>query len=323
MSLTTCVGIDVAKDKLDVAAVSTTDDAPNVSGTFPQTDHGRQRLIKQLPAPGTCLITIEATGGYERPVIAELVEAGHLVTLVNPRQVRDFAKALGILAKTDAIDARVIARFGQQVAAQQPEVRLVEKPPKNLEELQQLVARRRQLLGLRTAEMNRRAMAISKEVTRRLEKTIKHLTREIERIEKRILDLVQADDDWQRKYELLKTAPGVGEVTAAALVADVPELGAIKNKPSFALVGVAPFNCDSGRHQGRRRIRGGRREVRCNLYMAALSARKHNPVIREFAQRLEAKGKPPKVILTACMRKLLGILNAMIRNNTPWNPQIA
>jgi transposase len=323
MGITTFVGIDVAKDKLDVAAVCSDDVSQNVSGTFSQTAEGHRSLIEQLPKPRTCLVIVEATGGYERAVIAELVEAGHLVSLVNPRQVRDFAKALGILAKTDAIDARVIARFGQQVAAQQPELRIVEKPPQNQAELQQFVARRRQLLSLRTAEKNRLAMAHTKGVIRSLQGTIQYLNKQIKCVEKQILKLVDSDDDWQHKVKLLKSVPGVGDVTAASLLADVPELGQIGRKQAAALVGLAPFNCDSGRHQGQRHIRGGRREVRSVLYMAALSAKKHNPVIRRFAERLKAQGKRPKVITTACMRKLLVILNTMLKTNTHWNPQIA
>jgi len=310
--ISTFVGIDVAKKSLDVATVP-----PTTSRTFVHDTKGRQELLGNLPQPGTCLVTVEATGGYERLLVVDLLDAGHLVAVVNPRQVRDFAKALGILAKTDRIDAAVIALFGQQVKPR-PLAEVHEKQS----ELDQLVTRRRQLVGLRTAEKNRLSMAHSKPVKRSLQLVINTLNKEIKRIEKDILALVESDDQWRGKADILSSVPGVGNVTAATLIAEFPELGQINRQQAAALAGLAPFNRDSGKFQGKRTICGGRRTVRTALYMAALSAKTCNPVIRKFAERLKAEGKLPKVILTACMRKLLVILNTMLKTNTLWDPRI-
>ena len=310
--ISTFVGIDVAKKSLDVATLPAT-----TPRTFSHDGKGRRELLDNLPGPGTCLVVVEATGGYERLLVADLLDAGHLVAVVNPRQVRDFAKALGILAKTDRIDAAVIARFGQQVKPR-PLAEVHEKQ----DELNQLVTRRRQLIALRTAEKNRFAMATSKPVKRSLQLVIDTINKEIKRIEKAILVLVESDDPWRGKSEIMSSVPGVGQVTTATLIAEFPELGQINRQQAAALAGLAPFNRDSGKFKGKRTISGGRRSVRTALYMAALSAKKHNPVIRKFAERLKAEGKLPKVILTACMRKLLVILNAMLKNNTLWDPRI-
>ena len=310
--ITTFVGIDVAKKSLDVATLP--EATPR---TFSHDTKGRKELLNNLPQPETCLVVIEATGGYERLLVAELLTAGHLVAVVNPRQVRDFAKALGILAKTDRIDAAVIARFGQQVTPR-PLAEVHEKQG----ELDQLVTRRRQLVALRTAEKNRMGMAHSKSVKRSLQLVIDTINKEMKRIEKNILALVESDDQWKGKSDIMNSVPGVGPVTTATLIAEFPELGKINRCQAAALAGLAPFNRDSGAFKGKRTISGGRRTVRNALYMAALSARKHNPVIRQFADRLENQGKAPKVILTACMRKLLVTLNTMLKNNTLWNPQI-
>ena len=310
--ISTFVGIDVAKKSLDVATLPAT-----TPRTFSHDTKGRKELLNNLPQPETCLVVIEATGGYERLLVAELLTAGHLVAVVNPRQVRDFAKALGILAKTDRIDAAVIARFGQQVTPR-PLAEVHEKQ----DELDQLVTRRRQLVDLRTAEKNRMGMAHSKSVKRSLQLVIDTINKEMKRIEKNILALVESDDQWKGKSDIMNSVPGVGPVTTATLIAEFPELGKINRCQAAALAGLAPFNRDSGAFKGKRTISGGRRTVRNALYMAALSARKHNPVIRQFADRLENQGKAPKVILTACMRKLLVTLNTMLKNNTLWNPQI-
>ena len=311
--ISTFVGIDVAKKSLDVATLPSTSPC-----TFSHDAEGRRELLDNLPQPGTCLVVIEATGGYERLLVADLLDVEHLVAVVNPRQVRDFAKALGILAKTDRIDAAVIARFGQQVKPR-PLAEVHEKQG----ELDQLVTRRRQLVVLRTAEKNRFTMAHSRPVKRSLQSVIDLLNKQIKRIEKEILALVASDDQWQGKADILRSVPGVGDVTAATLIAEFPELGLINRQQAAALAGLAPFNRDSGKFQGKRTISGGRRTVRTALYMAALSAKTCNPVIRKFADRLKKKGKAPKVILTACMRKLLVILNAMLKTNTHWNPRIA
>jgi transposase len=313
MTFESVIGIDVSKNKLDVAdwPESFTSQATNDKA-------GHQQLIKKLPQPKSCLVVIEATGRYEKAVALALVDAGYLVSVVNPRQVRDFAKALGILAKTDRIDARVIARFGEQVRP-----RALAQMHEKQDELDQLVTRRRQLIASRTAEKNRTGTVTAKVVRKSLQKIVDQLSKEIRRIDSEISRLIKSDEEWKGRSELLKSAPGVGEVTATTLIAEVPELGQLNRQKISALVGVAPFNRDSGQFRGRRTIFGGGRAVRSALYMAALAARRCNPVIREFADRLEARGKLPKVILVACMRKLLVILNSMVKTNTHWNHETA
>lgn len=313
MEFESVIGIDVAKKKLDVA-----DWPVSFAEQFGNEDVGHKNLIKKLPKAGSCLIVIEATGGYEKGIVLALVSAGYLVSVVNPRQVRDFAKALGILAKTDKIDARVIARFGQHVRP-----RALAQTHKKQDEIGQLVSRRRQLTVSKTAEKNRMHSVTSKVVLKSVQKIVDQLSKEIRRIEAEIARLVKSDDQWKARAELIQSAPGVGEVTATTLIAEVPELGQLNRQKISALIGVAPFNRDSGQFRGRRTIFGGRRAVRSVLYMAALSARRHNPLIRAFADRLEARGKLQKVVLVACMRKLLVILNTMVKTNTHWNPKSA
>ena len=301
-------GIDVSKNSLDIA-----DSMDAKHQQFENSCKGRKQLLKKLPEPGSCFITLEATGALERIIVAVLIEAGHAVAVVNPRQVRDFAKALGILAKTDRIDASVIARFGQIV---QP--RLSPKVTEKQQELQQLSARRRQLIDARTSEKNRLQQAFSPGVLKNIKLSIQQLKRSIASIEEQILTLVDESDEWKAKADLLNSAPGIGQVSVMTLIADVPELGQLNRGQIAALIGLAPFNNDSGNHNGNRSIRGGRRDVRSVLYMAALTARRFNPFIKAFADRLTRAGKAKKVIITACMRKLLTILNAMIKTNTPW-----
>ena len=309
-----CVfGVDVSKNKLDVA-----DWPETMTGCFENGPDGHQQLLARLPKPETCLVVLESTGGHEKRVVLELTNAGHVVAVVNPRQIRDFARALGTLAKTDRIDSRVIARFGHQVRP-----RALAKAHKRQGELNELVTRRRQLIGVRTAEQNRKVTATSKIVRRSIQQSIDRLNKDIRRLDSEITRLVRSDDDWNNKREILESAPGVGKVTSTTLVAEVPELGQLNRQQVSALVGVAPFNRDSGTFRGRRTIYGGRRSVRSVLYMAALSAKRSNPVIRTFAARLEAQGKPAKLVLIACMRKLLVILNTMLKNNTHWDPKIA
>jgi transposase len=304
------VGIDVAKDSLDVAWGSG-DESRHLSAA--NAPSGLAALVRQLPPAAESRVVVEATGGYERALVTALVEAGYRVAVVNPRHVRDFAKALGILAKTDRIDALVLARFGHQV---QP--RVLEEDPTEREELSQLVARRRQLIDLRVMESNRLQQTSIRVAQKSIQHVLKLLAKEIDQLEAEIAQLLQSDDDWRAKIELLSTAPGVAQVTSATLVAEVPELGRLNRQAIAALVGVAPFNDDSGRHAAIAAVAGGRASVRRVLYMAALSARRYNPVIRAFSERLAAQGKKPKVIITACMRKLLVILNTMLKNNTPW-----
>jgi transposase len=304
----TFVGVDIAKDSLDVCFLDT---EKRLTTTNDQAGFGQ--LLGELPTAGSCLVVVEATGGYQREMVVELIAAGHQVAVVNPRQVRDFARGLGILAKTDRLDAQVIARFGQQAKP-----RPTEKLPEKQEELQQLVVRRRQLIDLRTAEKNRLPLAHSRSVIKSIRSMVEQLQKQIRQIEKEITDLVESDDQLRCQATLMESVPGVGAVTAAALLAELPELGRLNRQEIAALVGVAPFNRDSGKFQGRRSIWGGRAAVRKALYMAAFTARRCNPVIQAFAQRLQDAGKPFKVVLTACMRKLLVILNTIVKNNSAW-----
>lgn len=310
-SITAFVGIDVSKDSLDVAFLP-----QGKPLKVDYTTKGLSQLAHRLPAAGSCLIVIEATGGYQRRVVAELLNAGHQVAVVNPRQVRDFAKGLGILAKTDRIDAAVMARFGQDVKP-----RTMAKASEKQAELAELVTRRRQLVELRTAEKNRLEHPQSKMVRKSVQQVIDHLTKQITRLEKDILALVESHDEFHGHGAVLASAPGVGTITVASMLAELPEIGTLNRQQISALVGVAPFNHDSGKLKGKRAIRGGRKDLRNVLYMAALSAMRSNPVIRQFANRLKANGKPFKVVITACMRKLLVILNTMVKTNTHWDPR--
>jgi len=312
-SITSFVGIDVAKDSLDLCVLP-----EKTQQTFSYDAKGLQQLLRQLPAKGRCLIVVEATGGYQRRVVVELVNAGHRVAVVNPRQVRDFAKGLGVLAKTDRLDAQVIALFAQHVRP-----RTLAKTHEKQDELQQLVTRRRQLIDLRTAEKNRRDTLSSKPVRKSVQQVIDMLNKQIQRIEKELLALLESDDEWKHKGEIIQSTPGIGPVTTGSLLAELPELGHLNRQEIAALVGVAPFNRDSGRFHGKRSIWGGRASVRNVLYMAALSARRCNPAVKAFAKRLEAQGKPFKVVIVACMRKLLVILNTMLKTNTLWKAQNA
>jgi transposase len=302
------VGIDVSKNRLDVHIL------PEGSAfSVNNSAEGHRNLIARLPKPGTCRIVLEATGDLQQPVVAALVDAGHYVSVVNPRQVRDYAKALSVLAKTDSLDARVIARFGLDIKP-----RNITNVPENQAELDQLVTRRRQLVGARTAESNRLKDRQPRLVRQSIQRQLTSIEKDIERLDRAILELVRSDDDWKQRYDLLKGVPGVGTTTAAALVAELPELGKLNRQQISALVGVAPFADDSGQRQGRRSTRGGRRVLRSTLYMATLTAIQHNATIKRFAERLRENGKRGKVVIVACMRKLLVILNTMIKDNSPW-----
>jgi len=312
-SFTSFVGIDVAKHSFDVCLVP---DDKTMSLTYD--DPGLTELRRHLPPPDACLVVVEATGGYERRLVADLIDAGYQVAVANPRHVHHFGLSLGKIAKTDRLDARVIALFGQHVRP-----RTVAKTEKKQQELEQLVLRRRQLVDLRTAESNRLETCSAAVVRKSLRQSIDRLSTDITRIEKAILTSVESDDEWRAKAEILGSTPGVGMTTAATLIAELPELGQLNRQEISALVGLAPFNQDSGRFRGKRSIAGGRKTVRNVLYMAAISARRCNPAIRAFAQRLEAAGKPFKVVITACMRKLLTTLNTMLRTNSHWKPVFA
>lgn len=307
------IGIDIAKATLDLHLLPT-----GQEHHLPNTDAGHEQLRKLLPSPNVCLIVLEATGGYERQLVADLMDAGYRVAVINPKRARDFAKALGLLAKTDRIDAKVLALFAQKVQPLPSE-----KTPEKQAEIQQLVARRRQLIDLRTQESNRWDVTRVKLARKSIQAVLNTLERQIRDIEKAIEALVEADDEWRHKAQLIESVPGLGAVTAATVLADVPELGKLNRQQISALVGLAPYNRDSGPLKGKRSISGGRKSVRSVLYMAALAATRFNPVIKAFAQRLTQHGKPFRVVLTACMRKLLVILNSILKSSRPWTAQLA
>jgi transposase len=311
-AICTWVGIDVAKATLDLHLLPS-----GQRHSLANNSTGHQQLRNVLPDPPGCLIVLEATGGYECQLVAELLDAGYHVAVVNPKRVRDFARALGLVAKTDRLDARVLAQFAEKV---QPQSAV--KVPEKQAEIQQLVARRRQLIDLRTMESNRLETTRAKAAKASIQAVLKLLERQINSLEAAIKKLVESDEDWRQKTRLVQSVPGLGGVTATTLIADVPELGQLNRQQISSLVGLAPFNRDSGKHQGKRSIGGGRKSVRSVLYMAALTARRCNPVIKAFAERLTQHGKPFKVVLTACMRKLLVIVNALLKTGQPWNPQL-
>jgi transposase len=259
-------------------------------------------------------VVVEATGGLERPLMDALLEAGLPVALVHPGRVRHFAKGLGVLAKTDRIDARVLLRFGQLAAP-----RLAERRSTNQAELQALVVCRRQLNVTRVQQANRLGATASTAAKRSVEAVIRTLDKQIEKLDKQIRALIDADDDFRHPDGLLQSVPGVGPTLSATLAAELRELGDTDRKEVGALAGVAPFNRDSGQFNGKRAIRGGRTAVRCVLYMAAQAAIRFNPVIRAFSDRLRAAGKANKVRIVACMRKLLTLLNAMVRDDLTWD----
>lgn len=306
------VGIDVSKNSWDVHVLRSGQSLELIAG-----EAGLAQLRQFLAPLGRCRVVMEATGGYERSLAAELIDAGHQVSVVNPRQVRDFAKGLGELAKTDRIDARILAAFAQVV---QP--RPLEKTSEKQAELEMLVTRRRQLVEMRTMEKNRLGQATLKVAQKSISQLLKAMDRQLTDVDQRIAKLLESDDDWRAKLELVQSVPGVGKVTGTTLVAELPELGELDRQAIAALVGVAPFNNDSGPRQGYRSIRGGRAGVRCALYMAALSGIRFNPMLKRFAGRLRKQGKAAKVILTACMRKLLTLLNTILKTRTPWNPEL-
>lgn len=303
------VGIDVAKPHLDVAFSGS-----SAVKRFDNEPRGFEKLFAQLPPPDQCQIVLESTGAYHAAVVEFLVERGFAVAVVLPSRVRDFARGLGWLAKTDAIDARVLARYSQHAE----DLVFSEQLPENQREMHALVTRRRQLIDLVTQEKNHLEAARRPSMRRDIQQVIAQLEQRIKTLDEQIAKLCQADETSRRKRELLTSVPGVGDVTAVTLIAELPELGQINREEIAALVGVAPINDDSSLTSKRRAIRGGRTSVRCALYMAAFNAIRHNPIIRAFAQRLQQQGKPFKVRLTACMRKLLTILNTMIKTNTPW-----
>lgn len=278
-------------------------------------DAGLVTLVAHLRPLAPVVLVLEATGGYEVTVAATLASAALPVAVVNPRQVRDFARATGQLAKTDTLDARVLALFAEAV---RPAARPV--PDAQAAALGELIARRRQLVDMLGAEHNRRRLLRDRRLQRHLEAHIAWLEEALRRLDLDLTTLIRSTPVWRETDDLLRSVPGIGPVTAGTLIADLPELGRLDRRRIAALAGLAPIARDSGAFRGRRMIMGGRAHIRRVLYMATLTAITHNPVIRAFHQRLVAAGRPGKVALTAAMRKLLTILNAMLRDRRPWHP---
>ncbi len=302
-------GVDVSKESLDIALRP---DGKSMS--VDNNDDGIKKLCKRFKKVSPELIVLEATGGLEVLVASILVSKGFSVAVVNPRQIRDFAKATGRLAKTDALDAESIARFAEAI---KPETRPLKD--ENEQELSELIARRTQVIQMLVAEKNRFGRTGRKRIRNELKEHIVWLERRLKKIDKDIESAIKESPVWMVKDDLLRSVPGVGKVLSMSLLAKMPELGRLDRKQVAALVGVAPLNRDSGKFRGSRRIWGGRADVRTALYMATLSTIRCNPVIKAFYNQLRERGKKPKVALTACMRKLIVMLNAMLKNNEPWH----
>jgi len=305
------VGIDVSKASLDVRI-----EPPDESLHLAYDEAGVAQIVRRLVEVAPTLIVLEATGGLETRLASELAAQGLPVAIVNPRQVRDFAKASGQLAKTDRVDAVVLAAFARAI---RPAIR----PLKDAETraLDDLVTRRRQLVAMRVQETLRLGSAASKPLQKNLKAHIAWLDKQIAKLDDDLTKGLRACAVWRAKDDLLRGIPGVGAVTSLTLLAKCPELGVLNRREIAKLTGVAPLANDSGKHRGKRFIWGGRADVRVVLYMAAVSAIRCNPAIRAFADRLKRAGKPPKVVIVACMRKLLTIMNSMLKNNTPWSVQ--
>lgn len=307
MSERTVIGIDVAKKKVNVCCLPQ-DERFEVEAK----DYGS--LVERIVSLKPHLVVMEATGGYERPIYSLLSNAQIPVAVVNPVKVKGYAKALGVLAKTDDIDAHLIARFGQDVNPTPNQYNGDES-----QELKELLSRRSQLVAMRVSEQNRRLQTGSKTVARTIDKTIKHFDKLIAALDKRLDKFIKDSPDLREKEDILKSAPGVGDQTARVLIVELPELGALPRPQICALAGVAPMNRDSGKYRGKRFIRGGRPQVRKALYMACITAIRLNPKIHAVYTRLRAAGKTAKVALVACMRKLLIHLNSMVRNKCKFN----
>lgn len=305
------IGIDVSKTWLDIAIHES-----EINWRAENDDPGIAGLVKRLKKMNPSLIVLEATGGYEMLLVAELSHAGLPMVVTNPRKVRAFARSTGQLAKTDKLDARLLAHFA---AAIRPAVRAM--PSEEEEELTGLMVRRRQLVDMLTVEKNR-LHTVRPALRDDIKEHIAWLQDKLSKIDEEIDQFVRRTSLWKEKDTILRSVPGVGRVTTCTLLAMLPELGTLNRQEIAALVGVAPVNKDSGRKQGKRRVYGGRATVRSVLYMAALSAKKYNPIIRKFYEDLLRRGKEKKVALTACMRKLIVILNAMVRTNQPWRTEV-
>ena len=302
-------GIDVSKHKLDLARTGIREVA-----AFSNDPAGIAQLVEELRKCPPTLIVVEATGGLEGPLLQALLEADLPVALANPRHVHYFALSLGIKAKTDPIDAHVIERYAAQLSP-----RLLQKRSEKQTELEALVTCRRQLLHLRTEQTNRLGQTSSKSARKSIQAVLKTLEKQLKLLESQIRKLIESDDDMDNIDKLLRSVPGIGQVASATLLCEMSELGSMDRRQAAALMGVAPFNRDSGKSRGKRAIRGGRASVRSVLYMSAVCAIRFNPIVRAFAQRLQKAGKLPKVIIVAAMRKLTCIINAMVRDGLRWD----
>ena len=306
------VGIDVSKKVLDIAVLP-----DGTQWSVPNTPRGIDEVVAALGPLAPVLVVLESTGGLHRPVVAGLAAAQIPTAVVNPRQVRDFAKASGQLAKTDRLDAEVIARFGKAIRP-----RPTRLPDAATQALEAHVERRRQVVTMITAEKNRLSSAAGL-VRKDIQRHIAWLEKELRKLDEELSKRIRENPAWRQRDDLLRSVPGVGRVLGATLLAEVPELGELDGKQIASLLGVAPFNRDSGMLRGRRAVWGGRAQVRQTLCMATLAASRHNPVIRDFYLRLCAAGKAKKAALTACMRKLLVILNSMLKHGAAWDPSFA
>ena len=308
----TYAGIDVAKAMLDVAVHE------GATWQYPNTERGIAPLVAQMQQTGVTLAVLEATGAYHHSVTAALLAAGIPVAVVNPRQVRDFGRSTGQLAKTDQVDAAVLAAFAQVI---RPQVRPLKDA--DTRALDDLVSRRRQLIDIRVQETLRLSTAASTVLQKSLKQHIAWLDKRVAEVDSSLTKRLRESEVWCAKDDLLRSIPGVGNVTTRTLLAKCPELGKLNRREIAALVGVAPLANDSGKHRGKRFVWGGRADVRAVLYMATVSAIRCNDTIKAFAERLKKAGKLPKVVIVACMRKLLTMMNAMLKNNTLWNSKIA
>lgn len=307
------VGIDISKDKLDIGIIPTSE-----IWSIPNDVDGLTELAFRLSDLSPKLVVMEATGGFERPVRAVLEQAGLPCAVVNPRQVRDFAKSKNILAKTDSLDALVLASFGEKM---EPKAR--PGKDKETQELEAIVTRRRQLIGILTGEKNRLGQVASEKMRTNIQEHISWIEKCLKDLEKDMRKRIKQMPEWREKAKIICSVPGIGPVTMCTMLALFPELGKLSRKQIASLAGLAPFNRDSGKFRGQRRIWGGRAPVRSVLYMATLSAIRWNRVIKAFYTRLKEAGKKSKVAITACMRKLLIILNSMVRSGNMWQSQTA
>ncbi len=307
------VGIDVSEDTLDVHMLPA-----GAKFALPHTEQGLQELAARLGPKEPERIVLEATGKLERPVVAALCAEDMKPSVANPRRTRDFARSFGLLAKTDQIDARGLALYGKHVRPEPAKIL-----SDDLKTIKALVQRRRQILKMRTAERNRLRRSESEQVRASIQKVIHTFNEQAEEITQRLDTLVKQNPRTRRTRKIIISTPGIGDKTAWMFVSQLPELGEVNRQKIAALVGVAPYNCDSGKMRGERYINGGRAPVRATLYMAALSATRYNPTIKTFYNRLLEKGKDKKLAIVACMRKLLVILNTMVKNDTPWDPHLA